>query len=361
MAHQPRRFGMFSARKLILAASFLSLAGAWSLLVPLMASGQTIDLSLNVFYNSPSNVNSGGTWELVAKSSNFGIAGLQARITSIDNAFDFAPIATVNGNQLAGFNADAQFFNPASGSTPGYNELDFGQAPFDSLSAGQEQGIFYGVGQLANGAPNYPGKPIGSNSEGPAFTTLTQPFGIPWATGDVFGNPAWNTGAEFAVGSFSAGFTPAFVAGSNGNVFTVLGTSTSFGTVAAATVTTIVRTNFAALTADYNHNGVVDMADYVLWRHTLNQNVTPGSGADGNGNGVVDQADYAVWRANFGTGSPGAGSGSLSTSAVPEPFSAVLLAFAGAMFCCVFRPRRLRPALAANGYRTPRVVGNRVQ
>jgi hypothetical protein len=218
--------------------------------------------------------------------------------------------------------------------------------PFDSLLPGQEQGVFYGVGQLAHGAPNYPGKPVGSNSEGPAFTTLSQPFGIPWATGDLFGNATWSTAAVFGVGDFSPGQTPAFVTGNHGNVFTALGTSTTFGSVAPATLTTIVRTNFAALTADYNHNGVVDMADYVLWRNTLNQNVTPGSGADGSGNGVIDQADYGVWRANFGNGGgPGAGSGSLSTNAVPEPIGTLLLAIGGVVFCSGVRPRRHCPAI----------------
>jgi hypothetical protein len=351
MAIQPRRFGMLSARSLKAATAFLSLACAWSVLQASMATAQTIDLSLNVFYSTPSDTNSGGTWVLVAKSTNFGIAGLQARVTGVGTVSDLAPVATVNVNQLAGFNADAQPFIPASGSTPGYYELDFGQAPFDSLSAGQEQGIFYGVGQLANGSPNYPGKPVGSNSEGPAFTTLSQPFGIPWATGDLLGNASWNTAAVFAFGQFSDGSTPAFVAGNNGNVFTALGTSTTFGSVASAAVTTIVRTNFVALTADYNHNGVVDMADYVLWRNTLNQNVTAGSGADGSSNGIVDQADYSLWRANFGNHSgSGAGSGSLSTSAVPEPISALLLAIGGVVFCCAIRPPRLYSAVVVSQY-----------
>jgi hypothetical protein len=45
-------------------------------------------------------------------------------------------------------------------------------------------------------------------------------------------------------------------------------------------------------TGDYNNNGVVDAADYVLWRKggTLQNDPTPG----------VQPADYDVWRANFG-------------------------------------------------------------
>jgi hypothetical protein len=332
---------MFSARSFVVIAAS-SLACGCAFFQPSTATAQTIDLSLNVLYSNPSNVNSGGTWQLVAKSSNFGIAGLQARVTGVSTAFDVSPFATVNGNQFAGFfEGDAVFFNPPAGATPGYYELDFGQVPFDSLGPGQEQGVFYGVGQLANGAPNYPGKPVGSNSEGPVFTTLAQPFGIPWATGDILGNAAWNTAAIFGQGEFSAGQTPAFVSGNGGNVFTALGTSTTFGTVAAATISTIVRTNFSpGLAADYNHNGIVDAADYVLWRNTLNQNVTPGSGADGSGNGVIDQADYALWKSTFGNHSgSGAGSGSLSTSAVPEPASVLLSAFGVFAFCCRIRTR----------------------
>ena len=37
--------------------------------------------------------------------------------------------------------------------------------------------------------------------------------------------------------------------------------------------------------------------------------VTPGEGADGSANGVVDAADYAVWRDNLGAMSPGSGGG----------------------------------------------------
>ena len=39
-----------------------------------------------------------------------------------------------------------------------------------------------------------------------------------------------------------------------------------------------------------------------------------GHGADGNGNGVVDAADYTVWRNHFGVG-PGSG----QAANVPEP------------------------------------------
>lgn len=69
------------------------------------------------------------------------------------------------------------------------------------------------------------------------------------------------------------------------------------------------------LAGDFNLNGSVDAADYVLWRKTLGS--TTNLQADQSGpsvgvpNGVVDQADYAYWRSNFGaTGVPNGGLGS---------------------------------------------------
>jgi hypothetical protein len=54
-----------------------------------------------------------------------------------------------------------------------------------------------------------------------------------------------------------------------------------------------------ALPGDYNQSNNVDTGDYILWRKTLGSSVAPNSGADGSGNGVVDQADYNVWKTHF--------------------------------------------------------------
>jgi hypothetical protein len=78
-------------------------------------------------------------------------------------------------------------------------------------------------------------------------------------------------------------------------------------------------------TGDYNGNGVVDAADYVIWRKTLNEPAVPaGSGADGNANGTIDSGDYTFWAARFANTVPGAGAGALN-AAVPEPAAAVLV------------------------------------
>jgi hypothetical protein len=79
---------------------------------------------------------------------------------------------------------------------------------------------------------------------------------------------------------------------------------------------------------DYNHNGVVDAADYTIWRATLGQTGT-GLAADGDGDNAVTQADYDVWKSNFGHAASGSGAG--AAAAIPEPSSIVLVLLAVAI------------------------------
>jgi GH35 family endo-1,4-beta-xylanase len=70
---------------------------------------------------------------------------------------------------------------------------------------------------------------------------------------------------------------------------------------------------------DYNADGHVDSADYVVWRKTFGS--ADDLRADGNANRVIDDGDYDVWRSHFGaTYNLGSGLG----SAVPEPTSMML-------------------------------------
>ncbi len=73
------------------------------------------------------------------------------------------------------------------------------------------------------------------------------------------------------------------------------------------------------LAGDYSGNGVVDAADYVLWRHALEtsaalpHDTTPES---------ISTEDYDVWRANFGqTGAMGS---QFEATQVPEPTCGVM-------------------------------------
>jgi T5SS/PEP-CTERM-associated repeat protein len=74
----------------------------------------------------------------------------------------------------------------------------------------------------------------------------------------------------------------------------------------------VVLTNFqqAGLFGDYNNDGLVDAADYVLWR------------ARSGANSTVDTQNYLDWRRSFGQSAAGAGSqsgGDAQHVPVPEP------------------------------------------
>jgi Asp-tRNA(Asn)/Glu-tRNA(Gln) amidotransferase A subunit family amidase/uncharacterized protein YjbI with pentapeptide repeats len=68
-----------------------------------------------------------------------------------------------------------------------------------------------------------------------------------------------------------------------------------------------------AIPGDFNTNGIVDAADYVVWRNGLGTTYT--------------ENDYDVWRAKFGLTAPAAGEASVNASlpGVSEPAGAILL------------------------------------
>jgi hypothetical protein len=111
------------------------------------------------------------------------------------------------------------------------------------------------------------------------------------------------------------------------------------------------------VTADYNHNGVVDAADFVVWRATLNQTgsnlAADGSGPAGVPNGIVDSYDYTYWRMNFGNIVGVAVGTSLSrvlAASVPEPTAGIL--FATGLFALISN-RSLRQNRRSNIFALP--------
>jgi mannan endo-1,4-beta-mannosidase len=82
----------------------------------------------------------------------------------------------------------------------------------------------------------------------------------------------------------------------------------------------------APIAGDYNGDGSVSTADYVVWRMLSGQTGT-GLAADSNLDGRIDAADYAFWASQFGqTAGSGAAYGNLP--AVPEPAGALLMGLA---------------------------------
>jgi glycoprotein endo-alpha-1,2-mannosidase len=95
------------------------------------------------------------------------------------------------------------------------------------------------------------------------------------------------------------------------------------------------------VSGDYNRNGTVDAADYVVWRDSLRRSGF-GLPADGDRNRLVDTADYDFWKLRFGltgdlvaTAFAGAAYG-----AVPEPAMGAVL-MVGLLAMSGIRPHSL--------------------
>jgi hypothetical protein len=100
---------------------------------------------------------------------------------------------------------------------------------------------------------------------------------------------------------------------------------------------------------DYNNNGTVDAADYVVWRDNLGQSVMIPNDTT---SGMVTAADYDVWRANFGRSAAPSGPSTLvqgfvryvtpivAGAAVPEPSSVL---FVGIGLAALAATPRRRP------------------
>ncbi len=132
------------------------------------------------------------------------------------------------------------------------------------------------------------------------FTPSTgQTFDLLTATGGV-------------TGQFSSFNLPSLLTGGHGPFWNVVYTSTD-----------VILKLITPPTGDYNHNGVVDAADYVVWRDELGRTGI-NLPADGDGDNTITQNDYNIWRANFGNHS-GSGSAAVANSAVPEPPSLILI------------------------------------
>jgi hypothetical protein len=106
-------------------------------------------------------------------------------------------------------------------------------------------------------------------------------------------------------------------------------------TMPAWSVSTLVLIS-DGLPGDFNRDGTVDAADYVVWRDAFEQ--SGNLAADANEDNIVDTDDYALWRANFGR-SDSAVAGAIH-AAVPEPGGLVLILAADLMLYC----RRRRAA-----------------
>ncbi|QDU89593.1 hypothetical protein Pla175_29850 [Pirellulimonas nuda] len=81
----------------------------------------------------------------------------------------------------------------------------------------------------------------------------------------------------------------------------------------------------AGTVGDYNNDGVVDAADYTVWRDNLGLDGSGLSNRDPSQTGPVDGADYSFWKGTFGQPAVAA----IAGSSVPEPSTLLIALSAG--------------------------------
>ncbi len=119
----------------------------------------------------------------------------------------------------------------------------------------------------------------------------------------------------------------------------ILGDNLEVSTIDVGGVLYTQITSFTALAGDFNGNGIVDAADYTVWRDNLGASDESSIANNGDGINGVDDGDYALWKSNFGDAL--GGSGGLANAAVPEPSSGLLAICAGVSLGIVLRKRPL--------------------
>jgi hypothetical protein len=140
--------------------------------------------------------------------------------------------------------------------------------------------------------PQISGRPVSFHAD---FNRFVSP--------PVFSSDGLPTNTTINVGDFNA------------NTVSLLPQSPPTSEVTSSNVTSLT----VSLSGDFNSDGIVNAADYVLWRNNFSS----------------DQVKYAAWRTNFGA-SLGSGSGSSRFSAgptsvnVPEPAMLTLVLFVAA-------------------------------
>lgn len=129
----------------------------------------------------------------------------------------------------------------------------------------------------------------------------------------------------FIIANANTAIAGAFSNAPNGSRLSTTGGGSfqvNYGAGSAFDPTLLVLSNFlaAGIPGDYNQNGVVDAADYTIWRDRLGQtgslpnDDTPGVGPD----------DYTRWKSHFGE-STGPASVRPETAVVPEPTTSTAL------------------------------------
>jgi hypothetical protein len=103
----------------------------------------------------------------------------------------------------------------------------------------------------------------------------------------------------------------------------------------------LLRVVTSALSGDFNGDGMVDAADYTVWRDNFGGDESAFATGTGSGDSTIDDSDYQLWRSNFGSGGQAAGTLAAAGS-VPEPSACVLLGMLAACSVAMCRCRIIR-------------------
>jgi glycosidase len=116
------------------------------------------------------------------------------------------------------------------------------------------------------------------------------------------------------------------------------------GEVNVDDVSTMIMEVFRTIPGDFNLDGSLDAADYVVWRKGLGASGALFTQGDADFDGDVDSDDRLEWQADFGFARQPivAGAASAIAAVVPEPASAYLLLL-GAMLTRRIRRKQLKP------------------
>jgi hypothetical protein len=121
----------------------------------------------------------------------------------------------------------------------------------------------------------------------------------------------------------------------------ILGSNLEVSTVDVGGILYTQISSFTSLPGDFNGDGIVDAADYTVWRDNLGAADESTISFNGDGIGGIDQNDYEVWKTKFGT----TASGGLAHAIVPEPATGLSAILAAILLLCVHPPRWIRSAV----------------
>ncbi len=191
---------------------------------------------------------------------------------------------------------------------------------FDVDYSGLWGGVITGTGDIdGNGTPNEDTDQVFSNidntgiySEGAVVEATYGQSTYRWNisyTGNINWSDGDNSVLDTTVGIMHNGVYTGIEGPASGTDVVLIGLDS-----------TIVE----GLFGDYNDDGVIDAADYTVWRDALAAGAT--TLTNDSTPGTVDESDYSYWKAHFGETTP-PGAGALVVGAVPEPSTLVLTIF----------------------------------